>query len=247
MPRRSILDLEANAQTNIERLKRANLATAARIIGKLQKQLDDKARTQAVAGNTYLRNSPIERSEVVIKDYKICTLPITATKLDSDGYPTAKAELLQDLVAELQEERQARLDELDYYKHRDELWKEVGEDADLFGSLLLVTSQARNRVLRQIPDIPTDIVIPPRQCKSCHNWFFTTYGNTRLKYCSGTCRTAATCKVITDYVARRANLRKKSHSAVCRNCGAELMSVQRRTKSYCSGRCRVAALRKRKA
>jgi hypothetical protein len=195
---------------------------------------------RALANNGYIRNSPLEQSEVVIKDFQICTLPVSAVQLDAGGWPTLIGHLVDDLFAELTAQWKA------FLKDKTEITE---EDCTSFkdNPELMVPAKrmAYEGILCRKPWMPHVVGDMPKRCKACGGWFFVVLGTRagrRIRYCSDSCIGLGKQATIKNYVSRRSEARAQGRNRCCVQCG-ERMTAVRASKKYCSDRCRVAALR----
>jgi len=75
------------------------------------------------------------------------------------------------------------------------------------------------------------------RCRQCNHWA----AGSGFTWCSPECRLQGAAKRLRDY--RAAQAKKRADRAVCTECGAP-MQAMRRTRKFCSDRCRQAAHRK---
>jgi hypothetical protein len=197
----------------------------ARYLDRRRKIRDERDLYQSVLGQTYLRNSPVERDEVSIRNGQIRTLPINACVLDENGFPRLVDHLFEELVEELTRE----------WKAKEETLEERQLKVGLAMAQLLEDAHREAKPGLSSPWCP-------RQCRACGKWFFCAFGHTRMRFCSDRCIAAGEKTVISGYVARRSATRQRGRSTKCAHCGAS-MEAARSSRKFCSPRCRVAAFR----
>jgi hypothetical protein len=192
----------------------------------------------------YIRNSPVERSEVVIDGphvdgfcglgkFRILTLPINACPPDEWGMPRLIKGLIEPLLQELKDEYSA--------------WKEEqierAEKFRLEGGTVDGWRIARGNIEKT--PYPEEVPYPTgyRDCLHCGNRFAYCGGHSRIRYCSNACIDAGKATTRAQWSMYRGNRRSNRRGCLdCKHCGKRL-EAKHANKQYCSVRCRVAAHR----
>jgi hypothetical protein len=173
-----------------------------------------------------MRTLPVGREEVRIIDFALVAAPLDAFVKDPRGYPLVIPELFEPLLVELRAERQVWL------------------DSEAYRQQVMLRAQLGLR-----PIYPPEPRLPRNAyrwtCSHCQSGFFSTFTKRGRQYCSDRCLSAAAKAVQARHIAERAERRRAARAGLaCAHCGAEL-AARRASRRYCSGRCRVAALRQR--
>jgi hypothetical protein len=182
-----------------------------------------------------LRTAPVTRDEVrIIAPFTIGTLPADACQPPGiwGGWEPI-AGLFEALIEELRKQYDAWLP-------ADVARREAVNAIPGFRFRLGPPPPFEARVLW-----PRNSFSYPRRCRCCGREFFNT-GLVTGACCSDHCMAKRyRASVTTRNAARSAERREARAQLVCRHCGKPL-DAQRSSRRYCSGRCRIAALRARR-
>jgi len=152
------------------------------------------------------------------------------------GY-AAIPELFMPLVEELRQERETWLTN----------WRaQSASDSGMERAMtMLAADMFDNRRLNSVePDVHNSGA--PLPCRHCGRKFFNTFrdGGSLDSFCSDKCIIAHKNE---SHIARVSSERRRAREGrACEHCGSPI-AAERSSKRYCSNRCRIAALRARRA